>query len=1047
MFNINHLEMNYKIKDKIIFCCVSAICIFTFSLSAKAQSFTVTGTVSDNNGTLPGVTVVIKGTTQGTSTDVNGKYSITVPGSDAVLVFSSVGYTVREYVVGNMRELDVALNESLSQIEEVVVVGYGTQKKAHLTGSVVAVKGEDLQKVPVTNLTSTLTGRMSGVIINTHGSNPGSEEIRVNIRGKSTWQGSEPLVIIDGIANRSGWGRINPDEVESISVLKDASAAIYGSRAANGVILITTKRGKEGKPVLEYHGDVGFTQITRLPDMTRSWQYATYFTEAKRSGYIFTADEIEKFKKGDDPNLYPNYDMRDYVLRSAAPQTTHTLSMRGGNEAVKYYISGRYLYQDAAYKNGVDHFASYGVRSNLDVKVTKNLNLSINVAGRRDDRQRSVDSQTGRSYVTAGGFTGSMNTIAGASGFFEELLGTDPTKPVFYSNGLPAPIYSKNLVRQIEGAPGLNNDLISTLTSQFTARWDLPFITEGLYLEGTVAYDYSNTRTKRFSKSYDLYSYNRSTDTYVNTNTNPVMNRGLYDYYYNSYRYTLNARLGYSKVFDNVHSINAFVAYEQYSINTEWISATRSTFLTDQIPFLFAGDADTQKNDGSGSEYAYRNVFGRIAYAYNDRYMLEFTLRRDESLKFAPENRVGYFPGISAGWRLSEENFVKDRFDFVNNLKLRASWGQMGSDNVSDYQYLAVAELRGSDDSYVFGVDPKVVPSLRFPNTPNENIKWEVANTVNFGLEGTLWNGLLGFEADYFFTKRSNILARRNASIPLYAGLTLPDENIGKAQNQGIEFTLSTRNRIGEVSYNISANYTYTTNKIIYMDESPNVPDYQKREGHPIDSWLLYRTDGIFKTQKQFDETPVKLAGAQLGDIVYLNMDDNTSISDNDKVRVYESSMPKNIFGLNIDLNYKGFDFSVLWQGQAGAKTYVNPTSRNGDINIPMWLYNGRWTPETAESATMPRAFYHRSETANTLASDFWLRNSSFLRLKSLELGYNIPKNITSIVSVSSAKIYMSGYNLLLFDKVKDYDPEIVNDLGVFYPATRTFNVGIHLTF
>ena len=371
----------------------------------------------------------------------------------------------------------------------------------------------------------------------------------------------------------------------------------------------------------------------------------------------------------------------------------------------------------------------------------------------------------------------------------------------------------------------------------------------------------------------------------------------------------------------------------------------------------------------------------------------------------------------------------------------------MGSDNIGDYQYLATAQLRSSTESYVFGTDPKVVPSLHFSGTPNPSITWETANTYNVALEGTLWNGLLGFEVEYFFSKRNDILARRNASIPIYAGLTLPDENIGKAQNQGFELTLSHQNNIGEVKYNISANVTHTSNKIIYMDESPNVPDYQKREGHPIDSWLLYKTDGIFQTQQQFDDTAVRWSGSQVGDIVYLNQDGDNSISANDRVRLYKSSMPKFIYALNLGFSYKGLDMNMLWQGQTGAWTYINPTSRNGDINIPMWLYNGRWTPETAGSATMPRAFYHRSESVNTQSSDFWLKDASFLRLKSLELGYTLPKNIVSKVSISNARVYVSGFNLLLFDKIKDYDPEVVNDLGVFYPATRTYNVGVQITF
>lgn len=987
----------------------------------------VTGTVKDSTGSpLAGATITLKGKKTSVTSDASGKFEIQANEGD-VLIISYVGFQSREVTIRNTNDLHVMLRASQMGMDEVVMVGYGTQKKATVTGSIASVKGTEIAKAPTTNLTSALAGRMTGVIINSRGSNPGGESMNIFIRGKSSWQGGGPLIIIDGIANRSGWERINPDEIESVSVLKDASAAIFGSRAANGVILITTKRGKSGRPVLEYHGDYGLTQVTRIPEMTRSWQYAQYYTEAKRSGYIYTPEEIEKFRTGADANLFPNYDLNDYAVGATAPQTTHTISLHGGNDAVKYFISGRYLYQGAVYKNAVDDFKSYNIRSNIDVRASKNLNFSLNLSGRRDDRNRAVGSDA-------------------SNGFFEELLGTDPTKPIFYSNGLPAAIYGNNLVEMIKGNAGTNNDNTTTINSQFTAKWDLPFITQGLYLEGTGAYDFSNVRTKQFSQSYDLYSYGNATNEYSNLNTNPVLNRGLYDYYYNSYRYTLNARIGYNRNF-GLHNLSAFAAYEQYSTNNEWISASRSTFLSNQIPYLFMGAADGQKNDGSGYEYAYRNLFGRVAYAYNNKYLLDFTLRRDESLKFAPSNRTGLFPGISAGWRISEENFVKNNYKAIDNLKLRASWGQMGSDNVADYQYLASAALRASSSSMVLGAAPAVVSTLYLTGTANPDISWEVANTYNVALEGSLWKGLLGFEVEYFYSKRTNILATRNASVPNYTGLVLPAENIGKAQNKGVEILLTHRNNIGQLKYDIGLNVTYTANKILYMDESANVPDYQRREVHPIDSWLVYKTNGIFNNQAEFDKTPVKRAGAQLGDIIYEDVDGDNAITDKDKVRMYASSLPRYTFGIPMNFELKGFDLNMLWQGQTSAKTYVNPTERNGDINVPLWLYNDRWTAATAESATLPRAFFHRSETYNTIASDFWLKDASFLRLKSLQFGYSLPQHMITKLSMSAVRFYVSGFNLLLFDKIKDYDPEVVNNLGVFYPSTKVYNLGVRVTF
>ena len=998
----------------------------------------VKGKIVDTAGIpLPGVTVLIKGTTIGAISESDGTYLLNnVPG-DATLVLSFVGMKTQEIMVNGKQTINITMEEETIGIEEIVTIGYGTQKKATVTGSVASVKGDILEKVPTTNLGSTLIGRMPGVIVNSRGSSPGTENIQINIRGKSSWQGgNNPLIIIDGIANRSGFEKLNPNDIESISILKDASAAIYGSRAANGVILVTTKRGKAGKPTLEYTGDFGLTQPTRVPDMARSWQFATYYTEAKRNGFIYSDEEIEKFKQGSDPNLYPNYDIKDYILQETAPQTTHTLSLRGGNDAVKYYVSGRYLYQDSYFKEGIDNYNSYNIRSNVDAVVAKNLKLSVDINGRRDDVRKAVGS--GSVYDSSVGYSD--------IGFFDHMLAIRPTSPIFFVNGLPASIFDNNVVESIRGKGGENNNRITTINTQATVKWDMPFITEGLFLEGTAAYDFANERTKEFSKSYDLYAYDNSTGEYTNLNTNPVMNRSLYDYYYNSYRYTLTGKIGYTKTF-NQHSINTFIAYEQYSINTEWIEATRSTFLSDQIPYQFAGDANTQKNDGSGSEFAYRNFFGRLAYNYQEKYLLDFTLRRDESLKFPKDSRVGWFPGISVGWRLSEEPFMKGQFAAVDNLKLRASYGQMGSDNVAAYQYMATAQLRDAWGSYVLGSSPSVVSTLYFTGTPNPNITWEVANTYNVALEGSMWKGLLAFELEYFFSKRSNILAPRLASVPVYAGMSLPDENIGKAQNQGIELMLSHRRNLGDFSYSVTGNFSYTANKTIFRDESPNVPDYQKMEGHPIDSWLVYKTDGIFNTQQELDATTVKRPGAQLGDIKYLDMNDDGKIDDLDKVRLYDSSIPKVIYGFNIDLTYKRFEMSMLWQGQADAKTYVNPTERNGDINIPLWMYNDRWTSANAENASMPRAFYHRSDSYNTLKSDFWLKDASFLRLKTLEFAYNLPNDIISKASVRNAKIYVSGMNLLLFDKIKNYDPEIVNDLGLYYPSTRVYNIGIKLTF
>ncbi len=985
------------------------------------------GKVVDEQGqALPGVSVTVVGTSRGTTTDDNGSFLI--QGNEGeTLQFSIVGYVPYSVKLKNNHAFSIVLQRSVTNLHDLVVVGYGTQKKVDVTGAVATVKGSELRKSPALNIGNSLAGRMTGVIVNNRSGAPGEDAAEIFIRGKGSWNGSGPLIIIDGIANRSGYDRLNPSDIETISVLKDASASIYGSRAANGVILITTKRGKQGKASFTYEGNYGLTQPTRLTQFANSWQAATYQNEDNI--YLFgtpkyTDAEVQKFKDGTDPDLYPNYNVYDLMLRKFAPQTNHSLSIRGGTEAVKYYFSGGYTYQDSYFKQGVDNFKSYNLRSNIDANINKNLTLSLDLAGRLNMRNSA--------------------TNYSASSLFEEMLVNPPTLPLFYSNGLPAEIYGHNAVEASRGKAGTTLYRENLFNSQLSATWQLPFIAQGLYLSGVGAFDYSNTTNKAFANTYDYYKYDGANHTYGNLNVNPSLGRSLNQQFYNAYRNTYNVRIGYKRKI-GPHAIDAFAAYEQFSMYTETISATRSIFLTDQIPYLFFGGTDNERNDGSATQTAYRNLFGRVAYNYQEKYLVDFTLRRDESVKFAEGRRTGVFPGISAGWRLSEENFIKDRFKSIDQLKLRASWGQAGSDAVNDFQYLSTYVL---GPGYGFGVQPRNVPTINSSGVVNPFITWEVANNSDIGLEGSFKNGLFGFELDYFISKRNNILAKKNASVPVYTGLSLPDENIGRTKNQGIELLLKYNKVITQdLSYYLNLNFTYVKNKVLFRDESPLTPDYQKSAGHSIDGYLLYKSDGIFHTQKELDDTDAKFPGTRLGDIKYVDYNNDGVINSKDQVRSNESPVPQLIFGLTFGARYKGFALDGLLQGQARAKVWANPTTRNGNINIPLWMYEDRWTANNPEG-TMPRAFNNRSETVNELFSDFWLRDASFLRLKSLEVSYSLPQKLISHLGIQNLRFYVNGFNLLTFSKMKgDYDPEMNNSLGVYYPQTKIYNAGVNLTF
>jgi len=987
----------------------------------------VSGRIVDSSGRpVVGVNIMVKNSGIGTVTDSKGEFSLSVPGSRSVLIFSHLGFATEERVIGNNTVFNIILKAEFTGLDQVVVVGYGTQKKVNVTGAVGTIKGTDLAQSPASNLSNSLAGRLTGVIVNNRSGAPGDDASEIFIRGKGSWNGSGPLIIIDGIANRSGFDRINPEDIESISVLKDASASIYGSRAANGVILITTKKGKEGKTTFHYDGNMGLTQPTRLTNFANSWQAATYNNEVNQNLYntpLYSAEEIQKFKDGSDPNLYPNYNIYDLMLKKAAPQTRHSLSVRGGSKNIKFYFSGGYLNEDSYFKQGVDNFKSYNLLSNIDASVSKNLDISLELMGRLDRKQ----------IATQGGFSS-----------FEEMLVNPSTLPVFYSNGLPANIYGHNLVEGVRGKGGITSDGVNELNSQLFFKWKLPFIVNGLYVSGIGAFDYNNSTNKTFANTYDYYQYNAINNTYENENVNPSLGRSLSQRFQNRFGKTVNLRLGFTRSY-GPHNIDAFVAYEQYDMNYEFISAKRSVFLSDQIPYLFFGGTQNELNDGSAGQTAYRNMFGRIAYNFKEKYLAELTVRRDESVKFPTDKRVGYFPGISAGWRISEETFIKDNFHFINNLKLRGSWGQAGSDAVGDFQYLATYVL---GQGYAFGSQAQTNPSISPSGVPNPFITWEVANNSNIGLDGDFWNGKFGFEVDYFISKRSNILAKRNGSVPNYTGLVLPDENIGKTKNQGIEILLKHHNRISnDFSYDVSSNFTFVRNKVLFRDEAVNIPDYQRQAGHSIGSYLLYQTDGIFKTQADLDKTAAKYPGTQLGDIKYVDVNGDGKINSKDMVMVNENPTPEIIFGFTLGINYKGFAINSLFQGQADAKVLVNPTTRNGNINIPLWMYNDRWSSNNT-NGNMPRAFNNRSETVNELASTFWLRNASFIRLKTVELSYLFSNRSLKNLGIEQLRIYTNGFNLFTIDKMQgDYDPEMNNSLGVYYPQTKIYNVGVNLTF
>lgn len=1009
-----------------------------YAQSVVQKVHRITGKITDEKGEgLPGISITVKGTTTGISSDGSGNYMINIPSDKSVLVFSSTGYLSKEVPVNGNSKINVQLSTDQKALDEVVVVGYGVQKKVTVTGSVATLKGDVLRESPAANLTNAIAGRVPGVIASNRSGEPGSDFSSLLIRGMGTLNDNSPLIVIDGVANRGAFERMNPDDIESISILKDASAAIYGAQSANGVILVTTKKGKTGKPTITYNGSYGFTQPTMLPKLVNAGQYATYINEVNdRLGqpHQYSASDIQKYTDGSDPINFPNTNWYHEVIKNFSPQYRHALTLSGGNDKVDHFISGEYLNQDGIFRNSATNYKQYNLRSNITARVTSDFKVSLNVSGRVEDRHYS-------NY--------SSGTI------FSEVLSAYPTLPAYYPNGLPGPGLSegRNPVLMASGATGYNKIKDYFLQSDLSFDLKLPEVTKGLYISGMAAFDFHFNNGKTLHDNWDAFRYNQTTNNYDNLrNTEgPItLNENFTNYQLQTY----NLKLGYERRFDE-HNVNAFVAYEQSENYYEGISAYRTGYLSSKIDQIFVG-SDIDKDNGSvAGQSARQNFFGRLTYSFKDRYLAEFILRHDGSFNFPKGKQWGTFPALSLGWRISEEDFFKNSISFMNQLKLKASWGKLGNDKIAPYQNLQQYYF---DSGYYFGANSDRQQGLSAGVAPNPGITWEVANTSNVGLESSFFKGDLNVNADYFISKRSNILTARNASIPSSTGLPgkLPSENIGKVNNRGIELEVFYKHSLNkDFSFSIGGNYTHTKNEVVYMDEAANVPDWQKIQGHPMDSWLVYKTAGIYHTQAEIDNS-VHLAGTKPGDIRYVDVDGDHKITANDMVRVFDSPTPQSVFALNFGVQYKGFGLNVLLQGQGQAKQLVLPQQGNA-ITPPTWLFDNRWTP-TNVNGTYPASF-DRNDPINNRYSDFWLRDATFLRLKNVEVSYTFPKAVVSRLKLQSLRVFVNGSNLLVFSKIKDYDPELSdvtatlkrgNGLnavtGSYYPQTRILNAGINVS-
>ena len=989
----------------------------------------VKGVIKDGNGDpIIGATVRVKGhESNGTISDLDGNFSLEVSPGDELEV-SYVGYGTKLIKTGNSSSLSVIMKEDNKSLEEIVVVGYGTQKKVSVTGSMASTKGDDLAAVPTPNITNTLAGRLPGLISYNRSGEPGYDDAGLLIRGASTIGNASPLLVVDGVADRAGsLGRLDPNDIESITILKDASAAIYGSRAANGVILVTTKRGSKGDLKVQYTGNVGVSSPTILPEMCNSWQYAELLNEITPGKY--SPEEIQKFKDGSDPLNYPNIDAFDLMLKPAV-QTQHNVSASGGGKTVSYYVSLGYQYQDNYYKNSASNYNQYNLRSNIDITPSDLLKFSVNVAFRQEDRN---------------------SPVTGSEDIWRYLIKYNPMVNVWY----PGTGYGTVSSKQDNFAPatgmddtmGYQRDRRSYLNADLTMHLEMPWLAKGLSADAGFYVDRSDVFYKNFQKKFYLYSYENNDYVPVQQGQN-ILSENMHQ----TLGITMNARINYKRTFNLVHNVSAFVAWEQYKSRYDYLSGRRQDFVSTSIDELFAGDSNSATNDGTASETARLNYFGRVDYDYAGKYLFQFNWRYDGSENFPKGNRFGFFPGVSMGWRISEEKFWKEHVKWMDYFKLRASWGQMGNDKVSAFQYVTAYTFSNPG---VFGANGgKANTGLRLNRTANPNITWEVADTWNVGIESKFLD-YFNFEGDFFVTKRSNILTARNAAIPEYAGLSLPDENIGKCKSIGTELTLGYNRQLNkDWGLHLSGNFSYSHGTIDYIDEPAETLEWQRRTGKTIgtqgSNYLMYESIGIFRTQDDLDSYP-HLSDARVGDVKFRDVNGDKKIDGDDKVRMDKPAVPEIMYGINIGITYKNWSLNMLWQGAARVWQYTFMEA--GIIgNFTKDFYDNRWT-EDNPNAKYPRT-YNRDATVTgggNYRNSFWLNNASYLRLKSIELAYNCPKSWFKGTPISGVRLCLTGYNLLTFTGIKNIDPETQENSQGWAawntPQSKVYNFGINVTF
>lgn len=1000
------------------------------SFATTQQAGICKGLVKDATGeSVIGASVVVKGTTNGTITDFDGNFSLDGIKKGDVIVISYVGYQTQE-IKWNGSPLNVILKEDSKTLSEVVVVGYGTQKKANLSGSVAMVDSKELENRPIQNVSSGLQGLMPGVAITGTNGAPGQDAGKIRVRGIGTLNEAGPYILVDGIETGT-LSAVDPNDIESISVLKDAaSAAIYGSKAANGVVLITTKRGKTGQTKISYSGYLSFQNATNMIERMGSYEYASLLNqalEAEGMSKRFNDTELQKFKDGNDP-LYPDTDWYDLAYKTGV-QHRHNVNINGGSENVKYMASLGYLNQTGILPNaGREQF---NARTNLDMKINKRLSARMNLSFIQNDYSDASSAYYG----------GSSDQI------IRQLNLIAPWIVARYDDGTWGTISDGSPIAWLDSGMKVNRD-----NYNFSGMAAVDYeIFDGLKLTLQGAY-VNNLQNYNYFQKYIKYNENKESDP-----------SQLDERFYKWDRTNYDALLNYNKNFGK-HNIKGLLGWHTEKYNYKYQKAVRKKFPNNELTDMNAGDASTQSNEGYTAELAMISWFARINYDFAGKYLLEANIRADASSRFAEGHRWGYFPSFSGAWRISEEAFMESAKDsWLSGLKIRASWGQLGNQDAlsgSNNDYYPALNTYNLDSKYAFGGSLNSGYYQRKYRL--ETISWEKASTWGVGVDFTLFNKLNG-SLDYYNRKTTGIIM--DVTVPKEFALDAYKDNVGSMRNSGIEINLSYNTKIGQVDFGIAGNFSYNKNEILdlgggdpnkYLDATDGYSQRNK-VGEAMNSYYIYRADGFFNSQEEADAYTAKYGNPfgktfKAGDLRYVDTNKDGKLTADDR-EYCGSSDPKIIYGFNINAGWKGIDLSLMFNGAAGVKRlfdgYEVYGNFSGDAAHPATIWRDAWTPDNHD-ASMPRIFYdtNSASSSRSVQSDFWLQDTSYLRLKNLQLGYTLPKGWLNSVGVENIRIYYSVENLLTFDKMKiNIDPESTSQRLSSYPLLRTHAFGVNVTF